>query len=275
MDIRSLSNDALKEIVHSLLEKGEARAIIDSHPLLAANVPYLEDARAAFAQLLPSAIDRDSLAAIEAKLAANADEIEREDATFDHSARAAHGLLSIAAEVTANEARAAKIVALGEKLFPRGLTIVNLSAAEESGTARSLDESLSSDDESALAKIKLEVAGEKFTALSLIRAQITAGRALGKLAAKREALLAQKADVESPADQTASERSAALGRYSRARTAIVRAIADFYNDVQRAQKLDAVKKQSLLGTIERLATRKRTPKKPPSEGPDTESDPVT
>jgi hypothetical protein len=268
MDIRSLSNDALKEIIHQLLEPGDARAIINKHPLLAANIPLLEAARGAFAKLKAArASDEKESARLAEQLEDIEQQIEAEDSTFDNAARAAHALLSCAEDVLDDAALSERVAAVRDKLFPRKLTVVNLSAAEESGTARTLEESIDRDDEALLAKIKLDVRGKKFTALSLVQLHVAAGRKLGKLAAKREALLAKKSVADAPAE---SERSPALARYSAARNAIVSAVINFRNDVTRTPGLTAAERGSLLGTIERLAANKRSATKPaPDSAPST------
>ncbi|MBL8684144.1 MAG: hypothetical protein JNK05_33530 [Myxococcales bacterium] len=259
MDIRSLTNDALKEIIHSLLDKGDARSIIDRHPLLAANVPMLTRARGAFAALAKSAVSSDPK--LDAQLASNSEAIDSADGEFDHAARAGHGLLTTVAEVVEDEVLAKRVIEVRDALYPRGLVIVNLSAAESSGTARSLEETLStldSESEALLGKIKLEVDGEKFTALSLAKAQIAAGRKLGKLAAKREGLLAQKDAAGEPDER---EDGPAFARYTAARNVIVKAVIDFRNDVDRADGLSDADKGALVGTIERLAKAKSAAKK--------------
>lgn len=260
MDIRSLSNDSLKEIIHSLLEKGNARDIIDKHPLLAANVPMLTRGRDAFATLTKKSANADPK--LDAELASNDEAVQSADSAFDHAARAGHGLLSTAAEIVDDEVLAKRLAEVRDVLYPRGLVIVNLSAAESSGTARTLAETLStldSESEALLAKVKLEVDGEKYTALSLAKAQIAAGRQLGKLASKRERLLAQKAANEAPDE---NDNGPALARYTAARNAIVKAVIDFRNDVDRADGLSDADKGTLVGTIERLAKAKTAAKKP-------------
>jgi hypothetical protein len=262
MNIRSLSNDALKEVIHQLLESDEARVLINKHPLLAANVPMLERARDAFARLkAPTPSDAAASEATQRKIDAVDAQIEEADARFDDAARGAFSLLTSAAQLS-DEATRARLTALRDKLFARGLTVINLSAAEESGTARTLSEALDGADEALLDAVSLTVDEVTTSARALIRAHVNAGRKLGKLAAQREALLAQKAESDAPTE--ASERSS-LERYSAARNAIVAAVADFRNDVGRAPGLTAAERGTLVGTIEKLAARRRPASKPAAD----------
>jgi hypothetical protein len=259
MDLRSLSTDSLKEIVHGLLEKGEARTLIDGHPLLAANVPLLKEAREAFSKLLRVPDTQE-----DPELERSFEDIETAmnalDDEFDHAARAANGLLSTAADVTTDEALAARYEQLRAALFPRGMTIVNLSAAESSGVARTLSETvaaLSDDDRALLGELRIVVGGQSYDALALLQKQISAGRKLGKLAAKREAMLAKRLDDSDAEDVS----TAAFIRHRDARNLIVKTLVDFRNDVERARDLTAAARQTIIGTMQRLARARAAAKK--------------
>lgn len=264
MDLRSLSNDSLKAIVHALLEKGEARTLIERHPLLTANLPLLKEAREAFATLLRTP-DAQEDPELERSIEALDETIHELDAEFDHCARAASGLLATAANVTTDEALAARCERLRAAMFPRGMTIVNLSAAESSGVARTLEETmnaLSDDDRALLRELQIVVRGQSYDAHSLLQRQIAAGRKLGKLAAKREAQLAKRLDNDSD-----DESTAALHRYREARNLIVSTLIDFRRDVERARGLTAADRQTILGMMQRLAAARAAAKKAAAKPP--------
>lgn len=257
MNVRDISNDGLRQIIHEWLERGgERRGILDRHPLLAANVEHLEEARDAFARLAPAR----GAPAEEARTKAAIDQLDAQidaaDDDFDHPARVGLALLDLAIEVTDDEVTRAQLAEARGALFPRGLKVTTLKPAEEAGVARALDEALDDERRALLGRIELKVGAQRVTVLSLVAQQIAAGKRLGKLVAKRDQLVAARDAVE---PDEADERSA-LVRFGEARNLIVSAVRDFVRDVERTRQLSAADRALLLATVTRLSPRPRSRK---------------
>lgn len=253
MNIRSISNDGLKQIVAQWLEDPDHVAIIGKDPLLSANVDHLHEARKAFAELLPTpALDAATEARIATALKQLGDEITEADAAFDDPTRAIFALCDAAAATTDDDAFITQLIRARERVFPRGLSIVNLTPAEEAGVAISESEALDADSKETFGSIELRVRKQKTTVLALVQQQIAAGKKLGKLVAKRDKLYAER--DAAIAEASAHDERSALARFGEARAQVTQAIANFVRDVQRARKLNAEQKAVLLATVTKLSS---------------------
>lgn len=253
MNIRDISNDGLRQTVNQWLEKGELRTIIEREPLLAANLPHLIEALEAFERLSSQgALSAAEQARVEAALKKVNAEIEEVDGRFDANGRAGHTLLETAAQVTDDDVMRASLLAVIARLFPRGLSVLNLSASEEAGVALSIKAALDPDAEALLSRVEFKVGSEKTSALSLIKGQIDAGKRLGKLAATRDKIIADRDAAAQPDDALQDE---AFARVREARNIIVRAVSDFVYDIERTRGLSAADRQLLLTTVSALSAR--------------------
>lgn len=214
------------------------RTIIEKHPLLR---PHLDELQSVHDELLSlvarTSVDSERLARLRARQ-------EAHDKKHDDAVRFCNALLATAILATTGEDRLA-FEALAADVQPLGDALVNASYVEEAGAAAVLEQKLDKALRARLARVALEYDGQKRTLLDAIKEQIAAGRALGKLETEKRMLEGSDAN-EGESDEDRSY----LQKVASARNEWIRTVQLFASTVERAKKLTARERATLLGVIE-------------------------
>ena len=231
------------------LDAGRDRPKLEKLPLLSSLLPTLDSAHKALLTL------RQPVADASPELRRR---IEEQDRIHDAKARGSHGLLTALAELAGTEAESDELLALRDRLLPRGLSTVRLGYREEAGNAEAVRQYLagSSKDRATLRKIKT-LSGR--TLEDEIDAYLSAGLALGRLEDERASL-----------DRSGS----APGELQRARNAWIRAVRAVDANLDLDASADDALRAQLLGPLhdaEARADRRRSAgpddPQPPAPGP--------
>ncbi len=148
MSLRDLSTQTMVAIVAPWLDPVRERKDIEALPKASILLSTLEEAKD---ELLATQTVSNSV--IPPELPAVQKEQADVDDTHDRKARGTYGALTAFTELVDDPDKAAKYLALRDKLFPRGMAVVNWSYTDEAGEAELVDGRLTSADR---ALLKLE-----------------------------------------------------------------------------------------------------------------------
>ena len=150
------------------------------------------------------------------RLEAADDKAQKADRLHDRLVRGGYGLLTALAELTDDEALAARYLALRDRMYPGGPDMTQQSFLTESAAAEALKDRLTEDDWALLASIPLPQGGNL---AEVARAWIAAGVALREAETERAALRQTLGGV------TAAALNAARNRWIRAIHMMVASLA--------------------------------------------------
>jgi hypothetical protein len=178
MAAKDLSIESMLAISTGWIDAARDRKLLEAIPLCQPIVPLVE---AAHHNLLAIRTAGDTSAA-DAELAALKDRAAAQDGRHDRKARGTYLVLSGLAEVAEDADLAAALLALRDRLLPRGLGTTTMSYADEVGHAQVVKKLLDAPTRAALEKVKT-LGGR--TLDDEVGAWVAAGEALATIEAER------------------------------------------------------------------------------------------
>lgn len=183
--LKHLSTAAMLAYGRTLLDPGGLRPLLESKPTTAAMLTRLE----ALAKELGSVAEQTQEPPIQALKTLRQNQ-ESVDELHDRKARGTFLVLCGLAELEDDEDVCEEYEALRKKLFPKDLTVVNLSYIDEANHADSLEKLLATDPHLAAVLQDITLPHGR-TAWTGVSEWIKSGKLLGQLENDRNALLAQ------------------------------------------------------------------------------------
>jgi hypothetical protein len=232
MALRDLSTQAMVAIVDAWIDPARERKHIEVLPKASILLPTLEEAKDALltTQTAANATTSSELPAVQKEQA-------EVDDTHDRKARGIYGALTAFAEIVDDPNKAAQYLALRDKLFPRGMAIVNWSYTDEAGEANLVEGRLTASDRALLKQLPYP-GGKLYDAHE---SRVLAARRLGELETKKQTLtLAQqsKDGKIAPADVV------------KTRNAWIRTVRAFVSVLELENSLSNEARQKILGPLE-------------------------
>lgn len=158
------------------------RPLIESVPLLAGMLEYLEEAHYGLAAFSETE---------EPKAPTNLQKVQDEqkflDKRHDTLIRSLYRLFGLLADLTDDPELREKLLAMRKRLFPEGLSATRRSYTEEAGAVRQLEERLTPEDKAFLASVTIEIQGRLSTnTFVLVEELINKGKRIGDLDVLKE-----------------------------------------------------------------------------------------
>lgn len=232
MSLRDLSTQSMVTIISAWLDPDLERKDIEALEKAAFLLPTLEEAKTTLiaTQARPTDILAPEISAVQKAQTAV-------DGTHDRKSRGTHGALTAFAELVDDPDKAAQILALRDKLFPQGLSVVKWSYTDEAGEAELVEARLTAQDRALLKQLSYP-GGKLFDAHE---ARIAAARKLGELEQKKQGLIRASESKDGkvgPSDVV------------KARNAWIRAVRAFVGILDLEKNLAAKTREKILGPLE-------------------------
>lgn len=191
MAFRNLTIDEMLGLTSAWLDPARGRAHLERVPLLASLLPTLDAAHQGLLELLRPR----HLSPLAESLVDLSREAAVADVLHDRKGRGAFAMLTALVELTDDPVMVGVYQDLQKRLFPDGISIVDQAYLAEAGNAERLARELA--DPSVRAVLESIVRPGGRTLLSDLEALVFAGSELGRLEARRAALIAQSGAPES------------------------------------------------------------------------------
>jgi len=232
MSYRDLSTQTMVAILGAWLDPARERSTIEALPKAAFLLPSLEEANTELigTQATPNDGHLAELSALQ-KEEASIDEIH------DRKARGTYGALTAFADLVDDPDKAARLIALRDKIFQQGLSVVRWSYVDEAGEVDLVEARLTAQDRTFLKQ--LPYPGGKL--LEAHEARIAAARKLGDLERKKQDLIRAN---ESKAGKVA------LSDVAKARNGWIRTVRAFVGILDLEKNLAPDVRQKILGPLE-------------------------
>lgn len=255
MSYRDLSTQTMVAILAAWLDPARERPVIEALPKAAFLLPSLEETKAEVMATQATSND-EHIAEISAvqKEQSNIDEVH------DRKARGTYGALTAFAEIVDDADKAARLLALRDKLFPQGLAVVKWSYLDESGEVELVEARLTAQDRAFMKQ--LPYPGGKL--MDAHEARIAAARKLGDLERKKQDLVRAN---ESKAGKIA------LADVAKARNGWIRTVRAFVGILDLEKNLAADIRQKILGPLEEA--ERKAAKRGGKENSDERANPET
>jgi hypothetical protein len=253
MNLRDLSTQTMVVIVSGWLDPERERKDIEALPKAAFLLPTLEEAKA---DLMTT--QTTSASTLPAEIAAVQKEEADIDDQHDRKSRGVYGALTAFAELVDDPNKAAQYIALRDKLFPEGLSVVRWSYMDEAGEADLVEGRLTARDRALLKQ--LHYPGGKL--LDAHEARMTSARKLGDLERKKQALV--KAHESNEGKVVAAD-------VLKARNGWIRAVRAFMNMLDLEKNLSAKVRTKILGPLEEAARKAAKRGGNENDAPDAET----
>jgi hypothetical protein len=250
MSLRDLSTPTMVTIIAAWLDPERERKDIEALKKAAFLLPTLEEAKA---ELLATQASTNTATPVE--ITAVQKEQAEIDGTHDRKSRGIHGALTAFAELVDDPDKAAKYLALRDKMFPQGLAVVKWSYTDEAGEAELVESRLTPQDHALLKQ--LPYPGGKLN--DAHEARIAAGRKLGDLERKKQTLIQA---------HESKEGKVGLADVAKARNGWIRTVRAFVGMIDLEKNLSSAIRHKILGPLEE-AERKASKRggKPETEEP--------
>lgn len=231
MSLRDLSTPTMANILSAWLDPERERKHIETLPKAAFLLPTLEDARNAIVPFQSTAAST-----LPTELGALQKEAAEIDAVHDRKSRGIHGALTAFAEIVDEPDKAARYIALRERLFPQGLAVIQLSYVEEAAAAELADGRLTADDRALLKQLPFP--GGRLIDAHQVR--LMAARKLADLERQKQALM-HKHEMK--------EGKVALADVAKARNGWIRAVRAFLGVLELEKEMAPEMRQKILAPL--------------------------
>lgn len=242
MSLKALTTQQMKEVSRRWVEAGEAQSILTSLPTLQALLTEIQRVHEGLLENVEHTQADEALLAITEKLA-------QSDAAHDRLLRGIYRTLSAQADFASTPEEEGELLALRNRLFPRGLEGTQLTYREESGAAHLIESILTEERRATLKDIP---AGPGENLLDKVARLLDHGKNIGALEDQREALR-ETASPQGPSDHAVYQ----------SRLAWIRVVRVLQSNAKLA-RLDAEAHEKLFGHLlraEELADKRQASKR--------------
>ncbi len=232
MSLRDLSTPTMVTILAAWLDPQRERTHIEALKKASFLLPTLEEAKV---ELLATQATPNTSTTVE--ISAVQKEQADVDGVHDRKSRGIYGALTAFAELVDDPNKAARYLALRDKMFPQGLAVVKWSYTDEAGEAELVENRLNAQDHALLKQLpypggKLHDAHES---------RIAAAGKLGQLERKKQVLIQA---------HESKDGKVALADVAKARNGWIRTVRAFVGMIDLEKDLASDIRQKILGPLE-------------------------